>query len=37
VASTPSGDRDRDGLSRKAAYNLILGAIAGVQERGAAR
>ena len=37
VASTPSGDRDRDGLSRKAAYNLILGAIAGVQERGPAR
>ncbi len=37
VASTPSGDRDRDGLSRKAAYNLILGAVAGVQQRGAAR
>jgi arginase len=37
VASTPSGDRDRDGLSRKAAYNLILGAVAGVQQRGAAQ
>ncbi len=37
VASTPSGDRDGDGLSRKAAYNLILGAIAGVQQRGSAR
>ncbi len=37
VASTPSGDRDKDGLSRKAAYNLILGAIAGVQQRGSAR
>jgi len=33
VASTPSGDRDRDGLSRKAAYNLILGAVRGVQQR----
>jgi arginase len=33
VASTPSGDLDRDGLSRKAAYNLILGAVAGVQQR----
>jgi arginase len=33
VASTPYGDRDKDGLSRKAAYNLILGALAGVQQR----
>jgi hypothetical protein len=33
VASTPSGDHDRDGLSRKAAYNLILGALKGVQQR----
>jgi arginase len=37
VASTPSGDRDRDGLSRQAAYNLILGAIAGVQQRSGPR
>jgi amidase len=34
VASTPSGDRDRDGRSRQAAYNLILGALKGVQQRG---
>ena len=34
VASTPSGDQDRDGRSRQAAYNLILGAMKGVQERG---
>jgi len=33
VASTPSGEKDRDGLSRKAAYNLILGALKGVSER----
>jgi arginase len=33
VASTPSGVRDRDGLSRQAAYNLILGAITGLQSR----
>jgi arginase len=37
VASTPSGDRDKDGLSRQAAYNLILGAIAGVQGRSGPR
>ncbi len=37
VASTPSGDRDRDGLSRKAAYNLILGAVKGLQQRGSPR
>lgn len=37
VASTPSGDHDRDGLSRKAAYNLILGAVKGVQQRVRAR
>jgi arginase len=37
VASTPSGERDRDGLSRLAAYNLILGAVAGVQQRAATR
>ncbi len=34
VASTPSGDQDRDGRSRRAAYNLILGALKGVQQRG---
>jgi arginase len=33
VASTPSGDQDRDGKSRQAAYNLILGALEGVQQR----
>ncbi len=33
IASTPSGDRDKDGLSLKAAYNLIRGAIQGVKER----
>ena len=37
VASTPSGDQDRDGRSRQAAYNLILGALKGVQQRGAIR
>jgi arginase len=33
VASTPYGERDKDGLSRQAAYNLILGALQGVQQR----
>jgi len=33
VASTPSGERDKDGVSRQAAYNLILGAVKGIQER----
>lgn len=33
VASTPFGDRDKGGLSRQAAYNLILGALKGVQQR----
>jgi arginase len=33
VASTPSGDRDSDGASRRAAYNLILGALDGVKQR----
>jgi arginase len=33
VASTPSGDHDKDGLSRQAAYNLILGAVRGVKQR----
>ena len=37
VASTPSGDQDREGRSRQAAYNLILGALKGVQQRGAGR
>jgi arginase len=37
VASTPSGDQDRDGRSRQAAYNLILGALRGVQQRGTSR
>jgi arginase len=37
VASTPSGEQDRDGRSRQAAYNLILGALKGVQQRGASR
>jgi arginase len=37
VASTPSGDHDRDGLSRQAAYNLILGVVKGLQERGPGR
>ncbi len=37
VASTPSGDQDRDGRSRQAAYNLILGALEGVRQRAAAR
>jgi arginase len=37
VASTPSGDQDRDGKSRRAAYNLILGALKGVQQRGTSR
>jgi len=33
VASTPSGEQDRDGRSRQAAYNLILGALKGMQQR----
>ena len=33
VASTPSGTRDPDGVSRKAAFRLVEGAIAGVQRR----
>jgi arginase len=35
IASTPSGDQDRDGRSRQAAYNLILGALKGARQRGA--
>jgi len=33
VASTPFGDNDKTGVSRQAAYNLILGAIKGAQQR----
>ena len=33
VASTPYDDRDKNGASRQAAYNLILGAVKGVQQR----
>ena len=33
VASTPFGERDKTGASRKAAYNLILGAVNGMQQR----
>ena len=33
VASTPSGDKDPNGVSRQAAFNLILGAVKGVQQR----
>jgi arginase len=32
VASTPYGERDKDGISRQAAYNLILGAAKGAQQ-----
>jgi arginase len=35
VASTPYGEHDKDGVSRRAAYNLILGAVKGVQQRNA--
>jgi arginase len=33
VASTPFDERDKTGVSRQAAYNLILGAVKGVQQR----
>jgi arginase len=33
VASTPYGDKYKTGVSRQAAYNLILGAVKGVQQR----
>ena len=33
VASTPFDERDKAGVSRQAAYNLILGAVKGVQQR----
>jgi arginase len=34
IASTPANDRDPDGLSLTAAYNLVKGALSGVQQRG---
>jgi arginase len=37
IASTPWGERDPDGVSRKAAYNLIRGALAGVRARGSSQ
>ncbi len=33
IASTPANERDPDGLSLAAAYNLIKGALLGVQQR----
>jgi len=33
IASTPFGERDPDGVSRRAAYNLIEGALEGVRRR----
>ena len=33
LASTPWGERDPDGLSRQAAYNLVDGALAGLEAR----
>jgi len=33
IASTPSGDRDPQGLSLRAAYNLITGALRGAAKR----
>jgi arginase len=33
IASTPTGERDKDGLSVKAAYELIRAALRGVQQR----
>ena len=33
VASTPFDDHDKGGLSRQAAYNLVLGAVKGMQQR----
>lgn len=33
VAAMPYDERDKDGISRRTAYNLILGAVKGVQER----
>ena len=33
IASTPANDRDPEGKSREAAYNLIRGAVEGIQAR----
>ncbi len=33
IASTPAGENDPGGLSRQAAYNLVLGALEGVRTR----
>ena len=33
VAAMPFDDKDKTGISRQAAYNLILGAVKGVQQR----
>jgi len=33
IASTPSGERDPEGLSREGAYRLMLGAVEGVRGR----
>ena len=33
VAAMPYDDKDKTGISRQAAYNLILGAVKGVQQR----
>jgi arginase family enzyme len=37
VASTPFGERDKTGVSRKAAYTLIVGAVKGVLGRPSVR
>ena len=33
VAAMPHDDRDKNGISRQTAYNLVLGAVKGVQQR----
>ncbi len=33
IASTPTGERDREGRSQRAAYELIKSAVAGIQQR----
>jgi arginase len=35
IASTPAGEHDPTGVSRRAAYKLVEGALAGVRSRGA--
>jgi arginase len=37
IASTPTGDRDKDGRSQKAAYELIRAAVRGAQAKSAGR